>query len=349
MDVRTTQKVYSFIASASVAMGIVFYFLYRPHFSSAVSSNLPSLILGSFPSFIFIVMMTSLSVLLLGNSSRKSLLIPVIWFCILSLFEFLQRESGGFLYRGTFDVNDLYSAGIATIISVAALKFISPSWRAISRWGSVFSLGIFSVSTLLGSVITDPCDNDKIISKDCIVPVVLPWEELRQEVSIDVSGSQVLQRSGKVYKFDTWLLIVEKYRGIHIFDVTDKLNPLRRYYIPIAGALDLTIKGTTLYSSAFTDLVMIDLDKLLKSSGTELVMSREVDVFLHSHENQFYPDRYLIRGDQYGHGSKGIVIGYKTVSGKVVLYGDKYDLQANEKNRKKDNNIVKCILLVGLC
>ncbi|MEH6447774.1 MAG: hypothetical protein V7765_03850 [Oleispira sp.] len=350
MDVRTGQRLHAIIVSGTMLLGFLFYFFYRPHFNPVIASTLPNWLLGSAPSFIFILMMTSLSTLCLGNSAKKSIFIPLGWLSFLSVFELFQTQSGSLLYRGTFDFNDLYAACLAAVIALFLLTFVSSTAIKPNRRWSVLPISLFAFSTLLGSGFQEPCDkdNDKI-SKECIKPVVLPWQELRKEITSDLSGNELLKRSGKIYVLDSWLFVVEKYRGIHIFDMSDKLNPLRLVYIPIAGALDLTIKNSILYSSAFTDLVMIDLDTLFQSSGVELVMSRQEDVFSYPSRTQFYPELYWMDYSKITSQSEGIVIGYETVSGKKILYGDEYDLYAEEKDRENNDDTVLCFVSVWLC
>ncbi len=281
MDVQKNHQTLLKIAGSSLLAGILFYLLFRPSVSGLAplwatsviqSHELLIALTGSFPSFIFMPLIISLTLLLVHWEKRFSQTIvnkvTVNWLLIVVLFEICQGQQVAVLGRGTFAVSDIIAASIASLVTALLLsRYLvvsktSSTCNEINIWkkASILLLGSFAI---LGSTYEDNCEGDDIHYL-CVSEVVLELDDLRGDIQPDFSSSRVLERVGKIYRLDQWLFVVEKYRGIHIFDMTDALNPIRQVYLPIPGALNLTIKDGILYSSAFIDLVIMDLDSLLQ-------------------------------------------------------------------------------------
>lgn len=364
MDVRTSDKTRYRITLICILLGFSFYLALRPqvlglnwHIDPSLISWLPSWFISSFPSFIFLPLITAatLSFMPKREAEAKSRLIGTLalWFIIIAVSEGLQSASIGLLSRGSFDWLDLVAILVSAPMTLILLwpagikqevqeETESESLAEHKHWPAFRMLPIFllGMASIFGSTI-DTCDGENIDAL-CISPVILSWQDVRQDIQVDLAGDQRLKRTGKIHSLDNWLFVVEKYRGIHIFDVTDQLNPIRKLYLPIPGALDLTIKDGILYSSAFSDLISLDLDKLLQTDGLELAVSRQEDVFEYPASHQFYPrypQYYYTSYSEPDPSLEGVVIGYKTQSGKIVLYGDDYDLtleKALKKEAKED-------------
>jgi len=387
MDVQKNHQTLLKIAGSSFLAGILFYLLFRPSVSGLApfwatsviqSHELLIALTGSFPSFIFMPLIISLTLLLIHWEKRLSQTIvnkvTVNWLLIVVLFEICQGQQVAVLGRGTFAVSDIIAASIASLVTALLLsRYLvvsktSSTCNEINIWkkASILLLGSFAIlgSTYDGNYVGD-CEGDNI-SYLCVSAVVLDLDELRLEIQPDYSGNQVLERSGKIYQLDQWLFVVEKYRGIHIFDMSDKLNPIRQVYLPIVGALNLTIKDGILYSSAFIDLVIVDLNGLLQNDGSELSVVRQEGIFQYPEGRQFFPDGYRMNYYDEYNSAISIVVGYKTKSGKVILYGDEYDFEnqefdANERAIKKAeenenknvevdlDDVFDCLLFGGMC
>ena len=365
MDVRNKYAAEVFLTSVSFILGFLFYLVYRPQvlpFGLSIvelladaSLSLPAWIFASFPSFIFMPLIGGFSIALLTlqgfQGSKVTVSCLAVWLGIVVLFEGLQASELPYVSRGVFDWLDIVAAILGaglTLLLLSDKGINSPSSKTARPWVFVPTL-VLGATAILGSY-NGPCDGDDK-SDLCVSQVIMPWQEIRAEVQPDLSGNEVLTRTGKIYTLDDWLFVVEKYRGIHIFDVTDTLNPIRQLYLPIPGALDLTIKDGILYSSAFSDLITIDLNLLQQSEGLDLSLSRQEDVFEYPDTRQFYPDLYHSDYSEASAHSEGVVIGYRTKSGKVILYGDEYDLQTEEQRAEKENkdeddaDNVACVLL----
>lgn len=358
MDVRTSDRTRLMVTLLSLLLGLAFYLFFRPQvfgFDRGLNSSLPNWLLDSFPSFIFMPLFCGLTLLSLKAFAFKSTIllraIVLFWLTLVVIFEGLQAGNLWLLSRGTFDWQDILAAGFGAILVLIVFSQ-QPRPSSQSRLNPIMPLIVISLglSSILGSV-TEPCEGDDVDAL-CISPVVLSWQEIRQEIQPDISANQVLTRSGKIYSIDHWLLVVEKYRGIHIFDASDKQNPIRKAYLPIPGALDLTIKDGILYSSAFSDLVTLDLNLLLQSEGLDVSMARQKDVFAYPARQQFYPsypEFYYTNYSERVSEDEGVVIGYKTKSGKVILYGDEYDFKKEEQRAEKEAEEDEIIIANPAC
>lgn len=89
------------------------------------------------------------------------------------------------------------------------------------------------------------------------IPVYMSHEEL--EESIQVEPPRPLVQTGKIYSYQEYLLINEKYRGVHIFDNSNPQSPTGIAFINIPGNVDIAIKDNVLYADNAVDLIALDL------------------------------------------------------------------------------------------
>ena len=68
----------------------------------------------------------------------------------------------------------------------------------------------------------------------------------------------------KLYVCQTWIFLVEKYKGLHLIDNTDPKNPVRTAFLTIPGCQDVAVANGMLYVDNAIDLVgvSVDLDAL---------------------------------------------------------------------------------------
>lgn len=87
-------------------------------------------------------------------------------------------------------------------------------------------------------------------------PIYMPTE---LAYKVTVLSPQTLKNPGKIYIKDNYLFVNELGKGIHIFNNSDKRNPIALAFISIPGNVDIAVKGTTLYADNLTDMVAIDI------------------------------------------------------------------------------------------
>lgn len=94
------------------------------------------------------------------------------------------------------------------------------------------------------------------------VPVYMSYTDLRSAVKT-VSAKE-LENPGKIYFKDNYLLIVEKFKGFHVIDVSTPANPKNVTFVEVPGCVDIAVKNNILYTDSYVDLVAIDVSDLTK-------------------------------------------------------------------------------------
>lgn len=89
-------------------------------------------------------------------------------------------------------------------------------------------------------------------------PVTLSITEF--ENSIEIQDKIPVTESSKIYIIGDYIFINDKRTGFHIFDNTDVANPIKKKFLKIPGATDISIRNNTLYINQATDLVVLTLD-----------------------------------------------------------------------------------------
>jgi len=134
---------------------------------------------------------------------------------------------------------------------------------------SVFALAIFT--TFLSSCLEDSCDERRtFIQFDSIF---ITAQEMRTDVSMQ--AVRELKNTGKIYFYDNYIFLNEKYEGIHIIDNADPSNPSLVGFYNIPGNIDMAIKGNQLYADNYADLLTIDISDVNQPQ----IVCRDEEVF----------------------------------------------------------------------
>lgn len=108
-----------------------------------------------------------------------------------------------------------------------------------------FSLLLFSGSSIYENV--------------TYVPMLMDRSDL--EASVQLVTSQVpLRNPGRIYLYQHWLLLVEQYKGIHLFDNADPAHPVRKGFLRVPGCQSLAVGNGVLYVDNAVDLVGVKVD-----------------------------------------------------------------------------------------
>lgn len=337
------------IAMALVTMAVVaiFYANFREatwlgeyfqalHLVGPPSFHLPPILLKHLPSVLqtaFLAACFSLLPLRLLKttiSPTKSALL------LAAIYECLQLTPA---LPGTFDWGDICSIFISAFLfqvyfKPSSLNHLLPSKSIKTILLTLLFSGSYIAS--VGSGCIEECISDYTYTE----PVTLTWQELRAEIQPTYGDSITLIRPGKIYKKDEHLYIVDQYRGVHIFNISDHQNPIQLAFIPLIGALDLSIQGNYAYINSFTDLVVINIQSVLSHTFEQHHITRTENVFLPPGYYDFYPRfHYLNTGsglyddfifDRYRASTlptKGFIIGYYATDGSQVLFGEYENLE----------------------
>lgn len=155
---------------------------------------------------------------------------------------------------------------------------------------------------LLVLVIT--CCTDKIYETfTANAPVYMSYEELRSAVKM--SAPREINKPGKIYFKDQYVLINEMMKGVHVFDVSDPANPQNKGFIEIPGNIDIAIKDNILYADSYIDLVSIDVSNFDNVTETGRVQQ------IFPYTLPAYDTKYPIGKIEQ---EKGVVVGWEVKS-----------------------------------
>lgn len=119
-------------------------------------------------------------------------------------------------------------------------------------------------------------------------PIIMTRTQL--ESAVRSGSAQSIVEPCKIYIKDQYIYIVEKYKGVHIINNTDRFNPENVGFIHIPGCIDIAIKENILYADNAVDLIAIDISSLSDLKVT----NRIEDVFpeLYPPDIDYMPSEY---------------------------------------------------------
>src|SRR5690606_17706342 len=89
------------------------------------------------------------------------------------------------------------------------------------------------------------------------VPIVMKRSDL--DGSIKFSDVKPMDNAGKIYVKDQYIFIVDKYKGVHVYNNQNPTSPVEISFLQIPGATDIAIRDQIYYVNQVTDLVAIDI------------------------------------------------------------------------------------------
>lgn len=84
----------------------------------------------------------------------------------------------------------------------------------------------------------------------------------QDETPIRFTDPRPLVHPGKIYVVSNYLLINERYEGIHVFDNTDPASPIALGFLEMSGNTDVAVKDHVLYGDHLSDLVAVDIQDM---------------------------------------------------------------------------------------
>ncbi|TDQ33340.1 LVIVD repeat-containing protein [Zeaxanthinibacter enoshimensis] len=107
------------------------------------------------------------------------------------------------------------------------------------------------------------CDNaDNGEYRDFLVakPVTMSIEEYN--ASVQVLPPRSLEHSGKIYAYKDYIFVNEKFKGVHVVDNSNPVQPEKIGFLNIPGNVDISVKGDYLYADSGNDLVVLDISQM---------------------------------------------------------------------------------------
>jgi hypothetical protein len=77
------------------------------------------------------------------------------------------------------------------------------------------------------------------------------------ENAIKIEAAQPLRTTGKIYIYGNYILVNEKFKGIHVIDNSDPAAPKNIAFLHIDGCIDMAIKNNVLYADNAIDLIAL--------------------------------------------------------------------------------------------
>jgi hypothetical protein len=77
------------------------------------------------------------------------------------------------------------------------------------------------------------------------------------QAAITFTSPRQLVNPGKIYVVSNYLLINERYEGIHVYDNSNPSAPISLGFLQIAGNTEIAVKNNILYVDHLTDLVAL--------------------------------------------------------------------------------------------
>lgn len=144
------------------------------------------------------------------------------------------------------------------------------------------------------------------------VPTYMSYDELRSSVSND--DSKTLERPGKIFLYNHYILINDFETGVHIYNNSNPSAPVHEAFISVPGNVDIAVKDDILYVDSYVDLVAIDISD--PKNAKEIGRSQDaLSYTIPSGMNWQYPVSTI---DQ----SLGVVTGYEVKEIEEVCEND---------------------------
>ncbi len=80
--------------------------------------------------------------------------------------------------------------------------------------------------------------------------------------SIDIISPIAIEESGKIYAYEDYIFVNDKYKGVHVIDNSNPESPQKISFIQIAGNVDISIKDNFLYADSIMDLLVLDISDI---------------------------------------------------------------------------------------
>ena len=126
----------------------------------------------------------------------------------------------------------------------------------------ILSRAIFTICVIAMLVSCKERDNYDAQPKPAQGYAPVYYDSLAIVNSIQSLPPQPLRKSGSIYLYKTYLLIVEPDSGVHVFDNKDTtIGPIPIGFIQIQGLQNLSIKNDVLYVQSHIGLLYIDVSK----------------------------------------------------------------------------------------
>lgn len=108
------------------------------------------------------------------------------------------------------------------------------------------------------------CDDNEDDGRYADYLVARPLKITKTEFKngVDVIAPLPIEESGKIYAYQDYIFVNDKYRGVHVIDNGNPNAPKKISFIKIAGNVDISVKDDYLYADSLMDLIVLDISDI---------------------------------------------------------------------------------------
>lgn len=142
----------------------------------------------------------------------------------------------------------------------------------------------------LSSCLKDECNST--INVYSYEPVYMTKDEIDNQ-TISSEASVPLQNPGKVYYSGNTLFVSEQGKGVHIFDNSDKTNPIPISFLKIPGNVDVSFKGNHLIADSYLNILIIDISDINNPQIVSRIDDIKTDYYYFDEAKNAYIIEYI--------------------------------------------------------
>ena len=116
-------------------------------------------------------------------------------------------------------------------------------------------MAILGLMFLASSCTKDTCT--ETVEYTLMDPIYMSYSDFRNGVSYE--DPREMENPGKIYLYNNLFFVNEFKKGIHVYDISDKSNPINIGFINIIGNVDIVIKNGYLIADSFMDIITLDI------------------------------------------------------------------------------------------
>ena len=104
-------------------------------------------------------------------------------------------------------------------------------------------------------------------------PIFMTRTEM--EASVALLGPRAIDAPGKIWVYNSYILLIEQFKGVHIIDNSDPNNSENVAFIRVDGCTDIAVKDGIIYANNAVDMIAIKSTTTLDAIE---VVSRNRDI-----------------------------------------------------------------------
>lgn len=102
-------------------------------------------------------------------------------------------------------------------------------------------------------------------------PIFIAREDM--DKGINFMQEKALSNPGKIYTWNQFIMINEKYEGVHFYDNTNPRSPQKIGFLSVPGNIDMAVKDGFLYVDNAVDLLAINISALPEVSLSKRIQN----------------------------------------------------------------------------